>query len=177
MPPYHHCGGIKSKIGLDCLHSFSASFSDLLKILQFYSVPHDAVFGLIVQQNVYSKVPNIRKWVMISNSNYLKSGIWIFEFWHFPPICILLKLTCLVTLFDCKLFINSPQWTIFGIFNELLSTQNVNVARFNRNVEWDLFCDFQTPCIFWDFFTKIEKSIMDKSFWDESCGKNNHHQR
>ena len=25
--------------------------------------------------------------------------------------------------------------TIFGIFNELLSTQNVNVARFARNVE------------------------------------------
>ena len=33
---------------------------------------------------------------------------------------------------------------IFGIFIELLSTQNVNVA---RNVEWDLFCDFQTPCV------------------------------
>ena len=29
--------------------------------------------------------------------------------------------------------------TIFGIFNELLSTQNVNVARFARNVEWDFF--------------------------------------
>ena len=38
-----------------------------------------------------------------------------FQFWHFPTI---LK--------------NSP---IFGIFNELLSTQNVNVARFARNVE------------------------------------------
>ena len=24
-----------------------------------------------------------------------------FEFWHFPPIFVLLKLTCLVTLFDC----------------------------------------------------------------------------
>ena len=34
----------------------------------------------------------------------------------------------------------------FGIFNELLSTQNVNVARFARNVEWDFFCDFQTLC-------------------------------
>ena len=34
----------------------------------------------------------------------------------------------------------------FGIFNELLSTQNVNVACFARNVEWDFFCDFQTPC-------------------------------
>ena len=26
-----------------------------------------------------------------------------FEFWHFPPIFVLLKLTCLVTLFDPKL--------------------------------------------------------------------------
>ena len=31
----------------------------------------------------------------------------------------------------------------FGIFNELLSTQNVNVARFARNVECDFFGDFQ----------------------------------
>ena len=94
--------------------------------------------------------------------NYSKCRIWIFEFWHFPPIFALLKVTCLVTLFDRKLrifknspkwtifgllkvtclvtlfdhklqfFKNSPKWTIFGIFNYLLSTQNVNVA---RNVE------------------------------------------
>ena len=40
----------------------------------------------------------------------------IFEFW---PIFFLLKLTCLVTLFDRKLqvFKNSPKWTISGIFN------------------------------------------------------------
>ena len=44
-----------------------------------------------------------------------KCRIWIFEFWHFPPIFVLLKLTCLVTLFDRKLqvFKNSPKWTIF----------------------------------------------------------------
>ena len=34
--------------------------------------------------------------------------------------------------------------TIFGIFSELLATQNVNVARFARNVECDFFSDFQT---------------------------------
>ena len=28
-----------------------------------------------------------------------------------------------------------------------MSTQNVNVARFARIVEWDFFCDFQTPCL------------------------------
>ena len=26
-----------------------------------------------------------------------------------------------------------------------MSTQNVNVAHFARNLEWDFFCDFQTP--------------------------------
>ena len=36
------------------------------------------------------------------------------------------------------------KFTIFGIFNELLSTQSVNEARFARNIEWDFFCDFQT---------------------------------
>ena len=60
-------------------------------------------------------------------------------------------MTCLVTLLDRKLqvFINSPNWPFFGVFNELLATQNVNVARFARNVEWDLFYDFQTLCILW----------------------------
>ena len=48
-------------------------------------------------------------------------------------------MTCLVTLFDRKLqvFKNSAKLTIFGIFNEPLSTQIENVARFARNVEED----------------------------------------
>ena len=53
---------------------------------------------------------------------------------------------------------NSPKFSIFGIFNEFLSTQNVNVARFARNVEWDFLCDFQTLCIMIDFWVK--KSIV-----------------
>ena len=67
----------------------------------------------------------------------IKSAKQHLEFWHFPPIFVLLKLKCLVTLFDRKLqvFKNSPKWTIFGIFNLLLSTQNVNVARFALNVD------------------------------------------
>ena len=28
-----------------------------------------------------------------------------------------------------------------------MSIQNVNVARFARNIEWYFFCDFQTPCV------------------------------
>ena len=35
--------------------------------------------------------------------NHLKCLIWILAFWHFPSIFVLLKLTCLVTLFDRKL--------------------------------------------------------------------------
>ena len=35
--------------------------------------------------------------------NHQKCRIWIFQFWHFPPIFDLIKLTCLVTLFDRKL--------------------------------------------------------------------------
>ena len=41
----------------------------------------------------------------------------VFEFWHFPPIFVLLKLTCLVTLFDRMLQVlkNSLKCNIFGI--------------------------------------------------------------
>ena len=34
---------------------------------------------------------------------------------------------------QASVFKNSPNWIIFGIFNQLLSPQNVNVARFARN--------------------------------------------
>ena len=46
---------------------------------------------------------------------------------------------------QASFFKNSPKLTNFSIFNEVLFTQNVNVARFARNVEWDFFYDFQTP--------------------------------
>ena len=55
-----------------------------------------------------------------------------------------------------------------------MSTQNVNVARFARNVEWDFFCDFQTPCTgcpdkFWmNNFWKINK-LAKLPFWASSC--------
>ena len=88
-----------------------------------------------VSQKVLNEVYIV--WILLKMSHLN------FYFWHFPP-----NLSCLVTLFDRKLqiFKNSPKLAIFGIFNELLSTQNVNVARFARNVERDFFCDFQTPC-------------------------------
>ena len=71
--------------------------------------------------------------------NYLKCRIWIFQCWHFHQFFVLLKVTCLVTLFDRKLqiFKYSPKWTIFGIFGELWSY--VSVARFARNFEYETF--------------------------------------
>ena len=59
-----------------------------------------------------------------------------FEFWHFIPIFVLLKDTCLVSLFGCKfqVFKKLTKIDYFGIFIELLSTQNVTVARFARKV-------------------------------------------
>ena len=73
-------------------------------------------------------------------------------------IFVQLKVIYLVTLFDCKLqvFKNSLKLTIFGIFNKLLATQNVNVARFARNVDWDFFCDFQTLYVLWMAYNKAE---------------------
>ena len=51
-----------------------------------------------------------------------------FLFWHFPPIFVQLKLTCLVTLFDCKLqvFKNSSKWTIFGISDFVSSKRKLS---------------------------------------------------
>ena len=49
-------------------------------------------------------------------------------------------LSYLVTLI--QVLENSPKWSIFGIFNELLSTQNVDVARFARNDEFRYFLAF-----------------------------------
>ena len=37
---------------------------------------------------------------------------------------------------------------IFGIFDQLLATQNVKVARIAHNLECDFFCDFQTLCMY-----------------------------
>ena len=44
-----------------------------------------------------------------------------FQYWHFPLIFVLLKVTCLVTLQQTSGFKNSSKWTIFGIFDQFLS--------------------------------------------------------
>ena len=54
-----------------------------------------------------------------------------------------------------------------------MSTQSVNVARFARNVEWDFFCDFQTPC-----FKKLPKErlmigqLIYFGLFEEKWGRN-----
>ena len=64
-------------------------------------------------------------------------------------------------------FKNSPKWTIFGDFDKLLSTQNVNVARFARNVEWYFFfCDFQAPCCSRIFLQKKTKFPLCEQAWN-----------
>ena len=37
-----------------------------------------------------------------------------------------------------------------------MTTQNADVARFARNVEWDFFCDFQTLCSRMKFIRQIK---------------------
>ena len=77
------------------------------------------------------------------------------NFGIFHQFIVLLKLTCLVALFDSKfqLFQTSPKWTIFGIFDLLLSIKNINVARFARNVEWDFLWDLFSNTL--DLISKI----------------------
>ena len=61
----------------------------------------------------------------------------MFNFGIFHQFLTYKLIIYLVTLYDRKLqiFKNSSKLTIFGLFNELLSTQYVNVDRFARNVE------------------------------------------
>ena len=63
---------------------------------------------------------------------YLKNVA--FEFWYFPPTFVLLKVTCLESLFERKLQVFKNRQSR-SIFNELLSIEYVNVARFALNFE------------------------------------------
>ena len=45
----------------------------------------------------------------------------------------------------------SKNGPFLALLMNFLSTQNVNLARFARYVEWDFFCDFQTPWVLLSF--------------------------
>ena len=83
---------------------------------------------------VSSSSPNLIHivWKLLKMSHLTSSTI-VFST-NFCPI----KMTSLVTLFfpQALSFQKLAKIDHFGIFNQLLSTQNVNVARFARNIKW-----------------------------------------
>ena len=112
----------------------------LILIPHLKKTPHEYIchfFIFMIFSNSYFVMTVFEK-----DSKYL---IWNFSILAFFTFLVLLKMTFLVTLFDRKLqvFKNSPKLTIFCIFGELLATQNVNVARFARNFEWDFSVIFK----------------------------------
>ena len=56
-------------------------------------------------------------------------------------------------------FKNSPKLTFFGIFNELLSAQNVYLARFARNVKCDFLGDFQASTVYSLHLSSLHKGL------------------
>ena len=55
-------------------------------------------------------------------------------------------------------FYFSLKWTIFGIFDKLLATQNVNKARFARNVQYDFFL----------WFSNTVPKVQIKLWWNDN---------
>ena len=81
--------------------------------------------------------------------NHSKCPIWIFNFAIFHQFLSYQSEMSNNTVWPKATgFQKLAKSTIFGIFNELLSTQNINVDRFARNVECDFLDDFQTLCFF-----------------------------
>ena len=76
---------------------------------------------------------------LMENASFESFNFGIFT--HFCPIII--NLSGSTIWLQALAFQKVAKLTIF---NQLLSSQNVTVARFACNVEWDFFCDFQTPC-------------------------------
>ena len=82
--------------------------------------------------------PKTKKRSFTLLENYWKCLIWIPKTTNFCPLDLSGNTVC--------------SKTIFGFFDELLYVQNINVARFARNVEWDFFCNFETLCCFKTLF-------------------------
>ena len=94
------------KIGLRRILSWRNPISISKKANFHKNVIYDGFSGLIPHTHIVWKL------LKMSHLNF-------FNFCLFHQFLVLLKLTCLVTLFVRKLqvFKNSPKWTIFGIFD------------------------------------------------------------
>ena len=73
---------------------------------------------------------------------------------------------------------NRQNWPYLAFFDELLSTQIVNISRFARNVEWDFFSDFQPLCILEDDFGSAGKNwnksgslLKTSQYWNELANR------
>ena len=69
-----------------------------------------------------------------------------FQLCHFPSIFVIIKLACLVTLFDRQLqvFPTPPNGLFWAFGRKFWPLKNVNRARFARHVEWYFFGEIQT---------------------------------
>ena len=114
--------------------------SSLLNLLLFSvttkgprrSIPFGSSQKLFTENKISQSIRDTTTYSSTVFEKYPKCCIWIFILWQ---LCLSFRLSL-----SCQI---GP---FLAFFNELLSTQNVNVARFARNVEWDFFCDFRTPC-------------------------------
>ena len=80
-----------------------------------------------------------------------------FQFWHFLPIFVQLKLTCLVTLFDRKLLVfkNLQNQPFFGIFK-------FTFVPLTTSWEWDFFLWFSNTVLFYcsQFFSQYGHAVL-----------------
>ena len=91
--------------------------------------------------------------------NYPKCRIWILAFsTNFCPIKT--DLSGNTVWQQASRFQKLAKLSIIDIFNELLSTQNINVV---RSQCWMIFfCEFQTPCGIWIFFNDFQTLCFTK---------------
>ena len=77
---------------------------------------------LVTSSNNISFLSRINIQPLTLFQNHPKCLIWVFQFWHFPPLFVKLKLACLVILFGRKhqVFINSPNWLFLAFLIQLL---------------------------------------------------------
>ena len=90
--------------------------SKLLNTIYRQYFKDDKVVDITGKKLIEINEPNIVLHFPHCAKNYQKCSILIFNFWYFPRIFVLLKMTCLVTLFDWKLqvFKNSPSCQFFS---------------------------------------------------------------